>query len=339
MSVNFSENSREFDVEFGETIQMGGGSVKITDAKHLFYFGARLDVMDALIKGCDKVTSIVGMFQGCSKVTELDLGGFDTSNVTTMDSAFEECSSLEELNLSGWDTSKVTHASRMFYGCRKLKAVDVADWDVGNVEYMGHMFNGCASIKSADMSGWDTGKVKNMQGIFYGCDSLEEIIGFSAPGAVGTKIGFPSGYDDYRPALKRLTFRTDIEKAIDADINIENCSFDRAGMVEMFNSLPDISDGNMRHITITGNPCVGRPFSTFMDIDEYLWDRDLLDTPLMFEYEGKRYTMEGSDLLRFMGRYEEEEPFNFVLLTFDTELLTDEDRKIAIRKGWSIVEE
>ena len=337
MSVNFSENSREFTVTFGEAIQ-SGNNIAITDARHLFFGGARLDAMDALLDGCEKVSSIAGMFQQCTSVTSLDLSKLDTSEATSMESAFESCSALEELNIEGWDTSKATNISRMFYSCRKLKSFDVADWDVSNVVYMGHAFNGRTSITSFDMSKWDTSKVKNMQGIFLGCESLEEIIGFSAPLAVGTKIGFPSGYDDYRPALKRLTFRTDIEKSIDADINIEHCSFGRSGMVEMFNSLPDISDGTVRHITITGNPCVGKTFETLESIEEYVWDRNLHDETMIFEYAGKRYTMDGDEMLRFMNRYRDEETLDFKLLEFDVELLTEEDRKIAIRKGWSIIE-
>lgn len=335
--MNFSENNREFKLNFLETIQ-SGGSVKITDARHLFFGGARLDAMDELLDGCEKVTSIACMFQMCSGLTSLDLSDLDISEATTTESAFEACTALAELNIEGWDTSKVTNTSRMFYFCGKLKSVDVADWDVSNVAYMNHMFNSCSSLERIDMSKWDTSKVKSMQGIFLGCESLEEIIGFSAPLAVGTKIGFPSGYDDYRPALKRLTFRTDIEKAIDADIDIEYCSFERSGMVEMFNSLPDISNGTVRHITITGNPCVGKAFETVDSIEEYVWDRNLHDETLMFEYAGNRYTMDGNETLRFVNRYRDEEPFDFVLLTADVELLTEEDRKIAIRKGWSIIE-
>ncbi len=335
--MNFSENNRKFELKFGETVQ-AGSNIAISDARHLFFGGARLDVMDELLDSCESVTSIAGMFQMCSGLTSLDLRKLDISEATSMESAFEYCSALEELNIEGWDTSKVTHTTRMFYGCKNLKTLDVSDWDVSNVEYMNHMFNGCASIKKIDMSKWDTSKVKSMQGIFLGCESLEEIIGFSAPLAVGTKIGFPSGYDDYRPALKRLTFRTDIENAIDADINIEYCSFERSGLVEMFNSLPDISDGTTRYITITGNPCVPRVFSTVDEVDEFVWDGDRFDETFIFEFDGERYTMSGDDMLRFANRYAGEETFELKLLYADTELLTDDDREIAIRKGWKLIE-
>lgn len=61
--------------------------------------------------------------------------------------------------------------------------------------------------------------------------------------------------------LKRLTFNTTNiaykNKTNAKSFSIAYCSFDRDGMVEMFNSLPDASDvTGAKVITITGNPCV-----------------------------------------------------------------------------------
>lgn len=51
-----------------------------------------------------------------------------------------------------------------------------------------------------------------------------------------------------------------MENAIRSAIYIPYCSFDRDGMVEMFNTLPDVSNlglgANNVKITITGNPCI-----------------------------------------------------------------------------------
>jgi hypothetical protein len=61
--------------------------------------------------------------------------------------------------------------------------------------------------------------------------------------------------------LRRLTCNTTnipyVNKTADKSFSIAYCSFDRAGMVEMFNSLPDANDvTGAKNITITGNPCV-----------------------------------------------------------------------------------
>ena len=335
-------NDKEFVIEFGEALQIVEGispDTIIDDACYLFYKGARLKIKDTLLPLCKNLTSISSMFNSCYELTSLDLSSLDTTNVTSMDGAFNNCVSLAYLNLDGWKTSKVTTMSNMFCGCKRIEDFHVSDWDVSNVGYMANMFDGCLSMKRFDMSKWDTRNVKNMTAIFGGCSGLMEIIGFSAPAINGQRIGFPSGYEDERYALKRLTFRTDVENPIRSDIDVSYCSFERAGFVEMFNSLPDISSSDeIRRINITGNPCVAMPFSNWEDIDGYIWGNDLVDKPCLFEFEGKRYEMDGEELLRFMGRYINDAPFDFKLLSADVELLTDEDRKIARRKGWTFIE-
>jgi surface protein len=54
------------------------------------------------------------MFDGCKKLTSLNLSSFDTSNVTNMFCMFENCSSLTELDLSSFDFTNVTTYSDMF---------------------------------------------------------------------------------------------------------------------------------------------------------------------------------------------------------------------------------
>ena len=63
------------------------------------------------------------MFNGCSKLTSLDLSRWNTNNVTDMHNLFSDCSALTSLDISGWDTSKVTNIGYMFKGCSALKTI------------------------------------------------------------------------------------------------------------------------------------------------------------------------------------------------------------------------
>lgn len=215
----------------------GGDEWYITDARYLFYGGARLNAKDVLLAKCKDVTSIEQMFYNCNKLTSLDV--------------------------SGWETGSVTNMSNAFTGCYRITSLDVRNWNTGNVTEMVSMFSSCTGLTSLDISGWDTGKAVNMHRIFFGCAGLKEIIGFSATNKAGVTIGFPVGYSHQHFALKRLTFRTDLPDgvySIRSAINISYCSFERDGMVEMFNTLPDVSglglSSSYTTITITGNPCV-----------------------------------------------------------------------------------
>jgi surface protein len=245
----------------------GGGSTEeewyITDASYMFYNGARLDVKDSLLSKLKYVTTMSYMFYECGYLTELDVSKWDTSNVTTMSSMFTGCLRLTKLDVSKWDTGNVTNMSSMFNQCAKPTKLDVSKWDTGKVTSMSSMFSGCTSLTELDVSKWDTGNVTNMSSMFQSCKSLKQLIGFSATNKAGISIFFPKGASSGKYALSRLTFRTDLPEgvySIRSAINIPYCSFERDGMVEMFNTLPDVSglglSSSYTTITITGNPCV-----------------------------------------------------------------------------------
>ncbi|MDF7663882.1 BspA family leucine-rich repeat surface protein [Bifidobacterium sp. ESL0763] len=59
-------------------------------------------------------TTMEEMFTNCYKVTHINAGAFDTSNVTGMKDMFSRDDSMESLNLGSFDTSKVTDMDNMF---------------------------------------------------------------------------------------------------------------------------------------------------------------------------------------------------------------------------------
>lgn len=166
--------------------------------------------------------------------------------------------------LENWNTISLVRMASMFrYSENLLDVSAISNWDVSNVTTMESLFANCPVLQTVDFSSWNMAKVTAMSGIFSGCEALESILGFSAPNKAGITIGFPYGTSSAPMALKRLVFRTDLDEgeyAIRSSINIKYCSFEREGMVEMFNTLTDISalglSSSYTKITITGNPCV-----------------------------------------------------------------------------------
>ena len=88
------------------------------------------------------------MFENLSKVTEIDLSGFDTSNVTNMAFMFNNCSSLTSLDLSNFDTTNVTSMSSMFKGCSSLKNFDLSSFDMSKVTEANYMFYNTTLLSS-----------------------------------------------------------------------------------------------------------------------------------------------------------------------------------------------
>lgn len=123
----------------------------------------------------NNVTSMANLFNGCSKLTELDLSNFDTSNATSMYQMFYNCSSLADLDIRHFNTTKVKNMFGMFYDCSSLTNLDLSGWDTNQVTTMEYMFNGCTSLKSLDLSGWGNANVTDMHYMFQSCTSLTDL--------------------------------------------------------------------------------------------------------------------------------------------------------------------
>jgi surface protein len=62
-----------------------------------------------------------GMFNGCNKLTEIDVSNFETSSVYIMELMFRGCSALKTIYASQkWSTESVVDSTNMFYGASKL---------------------------------------------------------------------------------------------------------------------------------------------------------------------------------------------------------------------------
>lgn len=121
------------------------------------------------------VTNMHGMFQGCGKLTSLDVSKFDTSKVTDMSWMFFGCYGLTDLDLSKFDTSKVTDMQHMFCACNKLTNLDVSNFDTSKVTDMQQMFASCFNLTSLDLSSFNTSGVTNMYYMFWACKSLTSL--------------------------------------------------------------------------------------------------------------------------------------------------------------------
>ena len=112
------------------------------------------------------------MFKSCSKIIEMDLSHFDTSQVTNMNSMFELCTLLTSLNLTNFNTSQVTDMSHMFESCKSLKYLDLSYFDTSQVKFMYEMFFYCQSLIVLNLSNFNTTQVYDFEMMFAKCSSL-----------------------------------------------------------------------------------------------------------------------------------------------------------------------
>lgn len=203
ISPDFFENqvgmNSSFNLWFQEVdgkkvqISSGSGPLSFANQTNLNYVSlSGLDTsgvtsMEGMFQGCtalksvslsgidtSSVTSMRNMFESCSSMTYLNTIGMDTSAVTDMRSMFSNCSSMSTLSLNHLDTSSVTDMGGMFFNCSSASAIYVNSLDVSAVTDMALMFSYCTGLRTLELSGWDTSNVTDMNEMFS-CSSLTSL--------------------------------------------------------------------------------------------------------------------------------------------------------------------
>lgn len=118
------------------------------------------------------MTNAVGMFNGCTNLTSVNLKYLDTSIITDMGGMFWDCSSLKSLDLTNFDTSNVACMAAMFKRCTSLTSLDLGSFDTSNVREMDFMFDKCQSLTTLDLSRFETSNVEYLHGMFRGCSGI-----------------------------------------------------------------------------------------------------------------------------------------------------------------------
>lgn len=155
------------------------------------FANARPTTTKGWFSGCKNLTGISGlenlstwsvtdmsyMFNGCSKLTSLDLKqkNFDTSKVTNMSYMFQSCSSLYNLNIEGFSTYNVKSMRSMFHTCKALKILNLENLYTTNVTDADYMFYNCTGLQKLQVkSGFNFPNVKATSTYtFYGVKGLE----------------------------------------------------------------------------------------------------------------------------------------------------------------------
>ena len=114
-----------------------------------------------------RVESMRNTFLGCRNLYTIPL--LDTSNVTDMRNAFKDCENLS--TIPQFNTSKVNSMYYIFSGCKNLSTIPLLD--TSNVTDMYAAFMNCENLSTIPLL--DTSNVENMESIFSGCTSLTSI--------------------------------------------------------------------------------------------------------------------------------------------------------------------
>ena len=177
-----------------------------------------------------KVTSMEAMFRNNPKLTNLDVSGWNTSNVTNMDSVFEDCTSLKNIvGLADWNTAKVEDMYGMFENCMSLqKLTDISGWNTAKVSNMNLLFAGMSNLRELDITNWSRGQYATE--MFEGCVRLEKI-------TYGAKFTFhpngrlPEPSSSYIPGIGYGRYWYILDEVLDGDVQSYYPSYMPTGKV------------------------------------------------------------------------------------------------------------
>ena len=112
--INVYANKVVFDPSFAD--------YRPTTTYDWFYNMKNLNTIEGIeYLNTSEVTNMAFMFDGCNKLTSLDLSGFITNKVTNMTAMFRNCTKLQTIYVgNGWSTNAVTQSVNMFWGCTSL---------------------------------------------------------------------------------------------------------------------------------------------------------------------------------------------------------------------------
>ena len=161
-----------------------------------------------------KVTTMSGMFLGCSSLTSLDLSNFNAENVKDMRSMFLGCSSLTSLNLSNFNAENVQNMSGMFHGCQSLTSLNLSNFKTENVQNMSDMFYECNSLQTIYCN--NTWTCSESYGMFYGCTNLKGAVPYDASKRDASMANPTTGYFTKKESTGIVTATTEANANIQA---------------------------------------------------------------------------------------------------------------------------
>lgn len=306
-----------------------------------------------------RVHDFQNAFDSCEKLKNIDfkivvMNAAEYNYNGYLRYAFGNCYEIEEISLEiDPIVTQNLDLANAFLNCRELKKCPI-DFSkikahVSTLE-LSDAFSGCKKMAGTiDLCSIPL-KTGSTSRAFKSCGELEGVlnIDLSNKATLSTEF-FPNGTATAPAKLKRVTF-TNGESGKAMGINLSYCSFEREAMVELFNTLPPpyAQTSYYYKITLTGNPCVtgtktitGSTYEgTVAELEDFIADNHLSDIVCELNIDGQTMAVMGREIPGYFEGFPPEDivTFDYPDAEVQVETLTDEDRAIAIAKGWTLVE-
>jgi len=123
----------------------------VTSIIKIFEGDKSLTALDLSGFNTTKIVTMWAAFAECQSLKSLNLEGWQLQPLY-MNNLFLNCYSLKNVDISGFDVSNVTDFTGIFSGVRSITNIDISTWQPKKVESMKWMFFGCSALKTVNMS-------------------------------------------------------------------------------------------------------------------------------------------------------------------------------------------
>ena len=255
----------------------------------------------------------------------------DFTGKTRMQELFKYCNLL--LYVGPITTSEsMTNMDQVFAGCTALKSLDLTNINTSNVKTFYGMFTNCYSLTELDLTHMNTSKVTTLQYMFYNCEALTVIKGLEDFDVSNVTSMYELFY--YCESLTRLDLSKWNPKKL---TDMYECFWGMDNLTYL-----DISSWDLSNITNGGDFIGG--YGTMSNLTDVKFGKNwkLNLTYNMFN-KCPNLTVESllsiiDGLYDFAGNGETptSSQGNCQLGTTNLNKLTDEQKAVAINKGWTL---
>ena len=222
----------------------------------------------------------------------------DLSKTTSMYNMFVGCSSLKTIPLL--DTSHITNMNRTFADCSRLESI--SQLDTSNVTNMSSCFNSCSSLKTIPLL--NTSKVTTMDSMFQYAQGLETIPQIDMSNVENVRSMF------YLCSRLKSLPKLNWQKVNNIYTTFQNCGqlVDLGGFENLGMAYETTKDANYTFYSLKFQQSYNLTHDSLMNVINNLYD---------IKTKGCK-------------------PQQLVLGSDNLAKLSEEERNIAVSKGWSI---
>lgn len=298
---------------------------------------------EVILGNTEQASTFLNAFNNCRQLTTIR-GLQITNNCTSTNSMFLNCKSLNEVeNMENWDMSKVTDCGNMFNGCGLKDYTQIEEWDLTNCTSLYGAFQNTNITEVPPLN--TSEKLTNIQSMCYRCTQLETVHPFDTSGVIKAGGNNEGAFQKCTSLTSLPTF--DFSNCTLMTRFVQGCNKLQELRIVNMNSLQSVNDGYNDGQLFGSSGLISVETLDFSNLLNDYTTHDALGTPKLVNLKIKgtisksmrlseNTSLSVASLMNIINALETIDGKTLILGTTNLAKLTDEQKAIAINKGWTL---